>query len=79
MKSIQQIRDILKMNSLQLTTVSINNKLFDVYYSVFDETEIKIEAVEPMKDATNILEFLNDSTMLTLHKEVKSLHLEYLK
>jgi hypothetical protein len=65
--------------SLELTTVSINNKLFDVYYSVFDETEIKIESVEMLRDRTNIMEFLNDATMATLHKEVKLLHLEQLK
>jgi hypothetical protein len=64
------------MEDLELTTVSINNKLLDVYYSIFDVTEIKIEAVKDASGNTNIFEFLNDLTKRALYVEVKSLHME---
>ena len=61
----------MKKSALKLITVSINNKLLDVYYSVFDETEVKIESVEDMRGVVNIMEFLNDSTMAIIHNEIK--------
>ena len=64
---------------MELTTVSINNKLLDVYYSIHNKTEIKIESVEATRDTTNILDFLNATTLYILNKEVKTLHLEFIK
>ena len=64
---------------LELTTVSINNKLLDVYYSVLSNNKIKIESVEATRDTTNILEFLNPTTLFILNKEVKTLHLKFVK
>ena len=70
---------LLEENKMELTTVSINNKLLDVYYSIHNKTEIKIESVEVTRDTTNILDFLNATTLYILNKEVKTLHMEFIK
>jgi hypothetical protein len=60
----------------EVTTVSINNKLLDVYYTL-NGWDAVINSVEDITGTTNLLEFLNKETIAILQHEVDILHLEF--
>lgn len=67
---------IIGNTDLELTTVHLNGKSLDVYYTL-DGDDITIKSVECPYGVTNFLEFLNKETIAALQHELELSHMEF--